>query len=131
MPYTFKFLGLAAEDAPTPHYYGTVPAEPEIGHILVFEETRNRYTVVRIEGEGLSGKGSEAQEELAWADMIRGEKVPTLVLKKVRKATITRQFRKDAIRAAREMPVRGQSFEYEELKERSQRNKIRRFRRPE
>jgi hypothetical protein len=134
--FTYKFLGLSKEDGPTPYYYGTLPAKPELGHILVMDETRNRYVVVRIDGEGLSGKGYEAQKELANAEIGRGEKVPTLVLKKlpktaaekVRKATTTRQFRKDAIREAhrpairgprkKEMLVRGQSFE--DLKKRSQ-----------
>src|SRR5271155_1364837 len=98
MPYTFKFLGLTRDDGPTPYYYGSLPAKPEIGHVLRFDETGNRYTVVAIEGTGLTGAASEAQKELAWADINRGEKVPTLVLKKVRKAAIIRQFRKDAIR---------------------------------
>jgi hypothetical protein len=100
--FTYKFLGLTKDDAPTRYYYGTVPANPEIGHVLRFDETGNRYTVVAIEGKGLTGPASEAQRELAWADINRGEKVPTLVLKKLREPEperyryATREHRRDA-----------------------------------
>ncbi len=149
MAFTYKFLGLSKEDGPTPYYYGTLPAKPEPGHILVMDETGNRYTVVRIDGEGLPGKGSDAQKELAWADINRGAKVPTLVLKKVRRATTTRQFRDEAIGESHkyatqyhrddvirehrkatnqeprkeEMPVRGRSFDAAEVKDWSRTNR--------
>jgi len=82
--FTYKFLGLDAVDAPTPYYYGSLPAKPELGHILAYEESDNRYAVVRIEGEGLVGADDYAnQKELARAEINRGENVPTLWLQKL------------------------------------------------
>jgi hypothetical protein len=105
--FTYKFLRLNATDAPTPYYYGSLPAKPQPGHTLVLE-TGNRYAIVRIEGEGLAGDDDHAdQKELAWADISRGEKVPTLWLQKL----------------ATEMKAAGRSFSYEEVKEYSQRSR--------
>src|SRR5258708_5259520 len=82
--YTFKFEGLNERDAPTPCFYGSLPVKPERGHILVFDETGNRYVVYRIEGEGLSeGEARENERELAWAEISRGESVPTIWLQKI------------------------------------------------
>jgi hypothetical protein len=107
--YTFKFLGLSKEEAPTPYYYGSLPAKPERGHTLVYE-TGNRYVIVAIEGEGLSGASdSDDQRELAWADISRGRKVPTLLLQKLHTAPETKP--------------RGRSLDYEEVKAYSQQNR--------
>ena len=105
--FTYKFLGLTGLDASTPYYYGSLPAKPEPGHILVFDESGNRYVVFRVEGEGLVGDGPTNQRELAWADINRGESVPTLWLQKFLEET----------RAL------GRSFSYEEVKEYSQKNR--------
>jgi hypothetical protein len=108
--FTYKFVGLAAADAATPYYYGSLPAKPELGRVLLFEESGNRYAVIRIEGEGVTGDGPFDQREmaLAWADISRGESVPTLWLQKL-----------DVI----ETRVQGRSFSAEEVKEYSQKNR--------
>jgi hypothetical protein len=108
--FTYKFLGLDQSDAETPYYYGSLPAKPERGHILVYNKTGNRYVVVRIDGEGLvdGGDGYDNQKELAWAEIGRGETVPTLWLQKL---------------AAKETEPQGRSFSYEETKEYSQKNR--------
>jgi len=107
--FTYKFVGLDATDAPTPYYYGSLPAKPELGHLLVFGETGNRYAVVRIDGKGLDGSDGDAhQAELAWAEINRSEAVPTLWLQKI---------------DARETQARGRSFSYEEMKASSQKNR--------
>jgi hypothetical protein len=49
--------GLGATDARTRYYYGSLPAKAELGHILGYNETGNRYAVVRIDGEGLVDDG--------------------------------------------------------------------------
>src|ERR1700737_457540 len=102
--FTYKFAGLTASDAPTPYTYGSLPAKPELGHILVIEESGNRYAVIRIEGEGLVGGGliNQREQALAWAEISRGETVPTLWLQKL---------------DVKETPVQGRSFSYEEVKE--------------
>src|SRR5260370_679086 len=102
--FTYKFLGLNATDAPTPYYYGSLPAKPEPGHTLVFDESGNRYAVIRVEGEGLvdDGDGCANQKELAWAEIGRGENVPMLWLQKL---------------ATEEVKAVGRSFSYEEVKE--------------
>jgi hypothetical protein len=108
--FTYKFEGLNAADASTPYYYGSLPVKPELGHILFYSETRNRYAVVRIDGEGLvdDGDGNANQAELAWAEINRGETVPTLWLQKL---------------TVNEIPAKGRSFSYEETKEYSQKNR--------
>ena len=108
--FTYKFEGLAASDAPTPYTYGSLPAKPELGHIIVYEESGTRYAVIRIEGEGLldDGDGSANQRELAWAEIGQGKTVPTVWLQKL---------------ATNETPARGRSFSYEEVKEFSQKNR--------
>ncbi len=90
--------------------YGSLPAKPELGHILLFDESGNRYAVIRIEGEGLVGDGPFSQREiaLAWAEISRGETVPTLRLQKL---------------DVKETLVQGRSFSYEEVKESSQKNR--------
>ena len=74
--FTYKFVGLTAIDAPTPYHYGSLPTKPELGHILVYDESNNRYAVIRIEGQGLVGDGPDNQRALAWAEIARGETVP-------------------------------------------------------
>ena len=108
--FTYKFLGLIATDAPTPYYYGSLPAKAEPGHTLVFDESGNRYAVIRVEGEGLvdDGDGYANQKELAWAEINRGEAVPTLWMQKL---------------DVKEMRPRGRSFSHEEVKEFSQKNR--------
>jgi hypothetical protein len=108
--FTYKFVGLDVSDAETPYYYGSLPAKPELGHILVYNETANRYAVVRIDGEGLvdDGDGLDNQRELAWAEIGGGKTVPTLWLQKLH---------------AKEIKAQGRSFSYEEVKEHSQRNR--------
>ncbi len=107
--YTYKFLGLSKEDAPTPYYYGSLPAKPEPGHTLKYDETGNRYAIVRVEGEGLVGDDGRFNEnELAWADINRGETVPTLWL--LRLSTEKTAFR-------------GKSFDADEVKASSQKNR--------
>lgn len=79
--FTYKFEGLRREDSQLLHYYGSLPAKPEVGHELRFDQTGNRYRVGRIEGEGLTGPNDhDDQMELAWAEINRGERVPTLFL---------------------------------------------------
>jgi hypothetical protein len=82
--FTYKFEGLDKADAGTPYYYGSVPAKPEPGQTLVYNETGNRY-VVSIFGGGLAddGDGYANQRELAIADISRGEAVPALRLQKI------------------------------------------------
>jgi hypothetical protein len=107
--FTYKFVGLTTSDAPTPYTYGSLPAKPELGHIIIWEESSNRYAVVRIEGEGLvdDGDGSANQKELGWAEINRGEAVPTLWLQLLRE----------------ELKGTGRSFTAEEMKEYSQKNR--------
>ena len=112
--FTYKFVGLDISDADRAYYYGSLPAKPELGHILVYDETGNRYAIVRIDGEGLvdDGDGYANQKELAWAEIGRGEAVPTLWLQKLH---------------AKEIKAQGRSFSYEEVKEHSQKNREARF----
>ena len=107
--FTYKFLGLDKADAGTPYYYGSLPVKPEMGHTLLYDQTGNRYAIVRIVGEGLVGNDADNQSELAWADINRGEQVPTLFLQKLHESG----------------PVKptGRSFTYEEMKEYSQHNR--------
>ncbi len=106
--FTYKFMGLAALDAPTPYHYGSLPAKPGLGHILVYDESGNRYAVIRIEGEGLVGDGPDNQRELAWAEIGGGRTVPTLWLQKL---------------DVKETRPQGRSFSYQEVKEHSQKNR--------
>lgn len=79
--FTYKFEGLRHEDSALLYYYGSLPAKPEVGHELQYDVTGNRYRVSRIEGEGLTGPNDhDDQMELAWAEINRGEAVPTLFL---------------------------------------------------
>jgi hypothetical protein len=112
--FTYKFVGLEKEDAPTPYYYGSVPAKPERGQTLVYNETGNRYVIVLVEGEGLvdDGDGYPNQRELAWADINRGERVPTLTLQKI---------------AGGETRPQGRSWDAEEVKKFSQTNRAERL----
>jgi hypothetical protein len=112
--FTYKFLGLDKSDAETPYYYGSLPAKPERGHILVYDKTGNRYAVVRVDGEGLvdDGDGSDNQKELAWADIGRGEVVPTLWLLKL---------------VGTEIEPQGRSWDHEEVKRYSQMNRATRL----
>jgi len=105
--FTYKFVGLIAADAQTPYYYGSLPAQPELGHILVYSETGNRYAVVRIDGEGLvgDGDGHANQTELAWAEIGRSETVPTLWLQK--------------FDVKKEIQAQGRSFSYEEYSDKN------------
>lgn len=112
--FTYKFVGLAAVDSPAPYYYGSLPAKPEPGHMLLYDESGNRYVIFRIDGEGLvdDGNGYAEQEKLAWAEINRGESVPTVWLQKL---------------DAKEIRPQGRSFSYEEVKEYSQKNREIRF----
>lgn len=105
---TYKFKGLTPTDGPTPYTYGSLPVKPEPGHTILWNESGNRYAVVRIEGEGLVGDDAANQKELAWAEIGRGEAVPTLWLQKLE---------------GKEIKAQGRSFSYEEMKEYSQRNR--------
>jgi len=78
--FTYKFVGLDKSDAETPYYYGSLRAKPELGHIIAYSETGNRYAVVRIDGEGLVGDGPAGQKELAWGEICRGETVTYIVV---------------------------------------------------
>jgi hypothetical protein len=107
--FTYKFVGLDKSDAETPYYYGSLPAKPELGQTLTLDESDNRYAVVRIAGEGLVGDGGYAdQKELAWAEIGRGETVPTLWLQKL---------------DVKEIKPQGRSFSYEEMNAYSQKNR--------
>jgi len=107
--FTYKFAGLTAQDASTPYYYGSLPAKPEPGHTLLFDDTGNRYAVIRIEGEGVEGDGGYLdQKELAWAEISQGKTVPTVWLQKL---------------DVKETRPQGRSFSYEEVKEYSQKNR--------
>jgi len=112
--FTYKFLGLDKSDAETPYYYGSLPAKPERGHIFRYNETGNRYVVVRIDGEGLvdDGDGYANQRELAWADIGRSEVVPSLWLQIV---------------IGNETEPQGRSWDYEEVKKFSQMNRATRL----
>lgn len=106
--FTYKFVGLTATDAPAPYTYGSLPAKPELGHIIVYEQSGNRYAVIRIEGEGLVGDDDCAdQRELAWTEIGQGNTVPTVWLQKL----------------LNETPAKSRSFSDEEVKEYSQKNR--------
>jgi hypothetical protein len=106
--FSYKFAGLESEDARTPYTYGSLPAKPVLGTVLAFDETSNRYVVVRIDGQGLEGDAETSQKELAWSEIGRCEAVPTLRLQRL-----------DSV----EMKAVGRSFSYEEVKEFSQKNR--------
>lgn len=110
--FTHKWVGLTTEDAQSEYTYGSLPAKPEQGHIIVLEKTGNRYAVVGIAGEGLEGDdGYVAQKELAWTEISQGKPVPTLLLQLLGK----------------EIKGTSRSFSYEEMKEYSQKNRETRF----
>jgi len=107
--FTYKFLGLSKEDAETPYYYGSLPAKAERGQILRYDDTGNRYVIYLVEGKGLEGANGPANEkELAWADINRGEPVPTIYLQKLDKE---------------DRRARGTAFDPDEVKEASRRNR--------
>jgi hypothetical protein len=106
--FTYKFVGMVGPEAATPYYYGSLPAKAELGQTLLVEDSGNRYVVIGVKGEGLVGDGPTNQRELAWADIRRGEAVPTLTLQKL---------------AEKEMRAQGRTFSYEEVKEYSQKNR--------
>lgn len=118
--FTYKFVGLDKSDAPTPYYYGSLPAKPELGHILSYNDTGNRYAVVKIDGEGLVGDGDAEQRELAFAEISRGESVPTLWLRKFTEKE-TELWLQKATR--KETKPRGRSWDPAEVKEYSQENR--------
>lgn len=115
--FTYKFVGLDRADATTPYYCGSLPAKPEVGHILVYDETTNRYEVVGIDGEGLVGEGDgyPEQRELAWAEIGTGKSVPTLRLRRLAAS--------EPRSAAAEMKPTGRSFDADEAKRYSQENR--------
>lgn len=115
--FTFKFEGLTAQDDLTGYTYGSLPAKPELGHIIVMEESETRYTVIRIDGEGLEGEGSNEQKELAWAEIASGKKVPTLWLQKL---SLKEQQTQPS---AGVLVARTRSFDAPEVKEWSQTNR--------
>ena len=122
--FTYKFIGLELEDAPTQYYYGSVPIKPVLGTVFTYDETNNRYLVIKIEGEGLKGNASTAQEKLAWAEIGGGEKVPTIWLQRLRRG----QKSPKKVSVPEQKP-KGRSFTAEEFKEQSQRNRKMRLRR--
>ena len=81
--FTYKFLGLGHADNPGSFYYGSLPAKPDLGHVLTFNETGNRYVICRVAGEGLVGDGHANREKLAFAEIVRGESVPAVCLQKL------------------------------------------------
>jgi hypothetical protein len=81
--FTYKFAGLLHADNPGPYYYGSLPVMPEVGHVLYYDETGNRYQIVRIVGQGLEGKDTVNQHSLAVAEIVHAKDVPTIYLKKL------------------------------------------------
>jgi hypothetical protein len=111
--HTFKFEGLTPQDSETAYFYGSLPAKPERGHILVFDKTGNRYVIYLMNGQGLTeGKARDNERELAFADISRGESVPTIWLQKIEDTQVK---------------ASGTSFVYEELKASSQQNREKRL----
>ena len=112
--FTYRFVGLNAEDASTRHYYGSLPAKAEVGHVLTFEESGNGYRVVRMMGNGLEGDDARNdQATLAFAEMVERKSVPILWLRKLDPKTI----------GAKGIRVTGRSFTAAEVKEFSRKNR--------
>lgn len=133
--FTYKFVGLDKPDAETPYYYGSLPAKPVVGTTLLFHGTGNRYVIIGIDGKGLTGGDPAAdRNELAWADINRGEKVPTLHLRKLGTKLVphddTEFLTLNFKTRVAELPVIGESREYEEMKARTQGNKKKRLKKP-
>jgi hypothetical protein len=107
--FTYKFVGLTAADLSSgSYYYGSLHVKGELGQIIVQQGTGTRYAVVGTKGEPLIGDNISAdQEKLAWAEINRGEDVPTLFLQKL----------------GSEIESTGRSFDYDEVKEYSQMNR--------
>jgi hypothetical protein len=94
--------------------------------------TGNRYVIYRIDGEGLTeGKARDNEWELASADMVRGESVPTIWLKKKTKVTpkIKVRYKKAEVTKKTEVTQKasGRSFSAEEVKAFSKRNRKKRL----
>jgi len=114
--FTYKFVGLLHVDAPTPYYYGSLRSKPEIGYVLFYDETGNRYEIVRIVGHGLEGKDTVNQQELAMAEIGRGESVPTIHLKKL-----------PARQAPKKTDIRPTGTYFDDLKKASRKNREKRI----
>lgn len=84
--FTYKFIGLENNGAQPSYCYGSLPAKAERGQRLLANDTANDYVISRVVGEGLVGHDATNQEKLAWADINRGELVPTLYLMKLSQA---------------------------------------------
>jgi hypothetical protein len=113
--FTYKFVGLEAPDSITPWYFGSLPSAAAVGHLLIYVESNNRYVVDGVCGEGLPGDGGHAdQSKLAWADINRGEDVPTLILRRLDPEVVVPEV-------AVFKSTRDHSFE--EMKEYSQENR--------
>jgi hypothetical protein len=135
--FTFKFLGLAHEDAETPYYYGSLPGKPFVGQWLHYEETDNYYEIIAIQGKGLTGDSNlDDQQKLAWTEIAQNKSVPTLHVRQLRgpekAAVVALRRRKKAAPAGRTAVAKlqtftGQSVEWEDIKRRSQKNRKTRF----
>jgi hypothetical protein len=131
--FTYKFLGLAHEDAETPYYYGSLPEKPFVGQWLHYEETDNYYEIVLIQGEGLTGDSDfDDQQKLAWTEIAQNKAVPTLYVRQLRgpekAAVVALRRRKKAALAGRTSAAKlqtftGQSVEWEDIKRKSQKNR--------
>jgi hypothetical protein len=106
--YTYKFLGLSKKEGPTPYYYGSLQAKAAPGQTLRYDHGEN-YVIVRVEGEPFVGDdGRHNEKELAWAEIGRGETVPTLWLLQL---------------ITEETKFQGRSFDADEVKAWSQKNR--------
>jgi hypothetical protein len=132
--FTYKFEGLTTQDDPTGYTYGSLPSRPELGHTVVMEASRTRYTVIRIEGDGLEGDGPKEQKTLAWDEISSGKKVPTLWLQKhpLKEQLTQSKAKKNAkvkaqshkkLPGAHVLVARTRSFEAMEVKEWSRENR--------
>ena len=82
--YTQSVVGLAHEAAETRYYYASLPAKPEVGQTLFYEETGNRYLIIGVNGEPLTGECEfDDQRTLAWAEVAQGKKVPEIFVQRL------------------------------------------------
>jgi hypothetical protein len=82
--YTQSVVGLAHEDAETRFYYASLPAKPKVGQTLRYEETGNRYLIVGVDGEPLTGDSEfDDQRTLAWTEVAQGKKVPSIFVQQL------------------------------------------------